>query len=81
MGYTTMDEVDRNMATALLIDEGRTYGDLWRAPESAGWLNKPHRYLYDALLECAALRKALARAQSELARAQVELARVVEADQ
>ncbi len=43
-----------------------TYGDLWRSPECEGWRNKPHRYLYDALVECAALR-----AQADALRAEL----------
>ena len=44
-----------------------TYGDLWRAPSTEGWQNKPHRYLYDALRECGLLHRALAAKDAEIA--------------
>lgn len=45
----------------LVTDPLRTYKELWQAPSTEGWQNKPQRYLYDALHEAAALRLTLDR--------------------
>jgi len=37
--------------TPLATDPTRTYHDVWVAPGTAAWRNKPHRVLYDALQE------------------------------
>ena len=61
-GVTTMDEVDRNAAAPMLSNPNRTCADLWKGPDSPDWAEQGHLYLYEALLECAALRQALNRA-------------------